>query len=845
MGFSFSNKLFGGTGGGVQLPVSLENGGTGVDLSGAAKGDIISGTGAGTVGLTNVGADGLVLTCDAASAGGVKWAAGPAPAAAGADTQVLFNDGGALAGDAGLTYSKTTNGLNVFGPVLAQPLADAQSVVMRRFTAAQTNKILQVQTELNAEIASIAADGSADFTALTLDTPLAPAEGGTGADTSAIVLGGLLTGSGAGTIAVKAVGADGTFLKANSGAAGGVEWAAGGGGITNSAGANVIPLSDGTNLVASALTQAVAGTVATTAGTALGLTATAPAATTGASQAGIGVTITASPAVASTDTAGAAAGGSVTITAGAAARLTSGDTNGGDILLATGAGIGTYTAGIIRGSGASGTGSGIRLSPHDLASLAWLYRSGFDYWKGSLTEYGVNLNSAGYYGFAASTTQTSTADLLLRRRAAANPAWGAASAAPVSYVHTLAADGTGTNIGGANATLLPGIGTGTGAASRLLLGGPILGSTGSVAQTTATPVSIGGEVKADGTQSFLNVTGTLGATHTADTTGANVAVTGAGSSAFHQLAASIQLLAGYTGAKGTYGLRVSNASLGTGTSVMLNGAANVGINASTIGASTGDNFGFIGTGGYGFGRNIGIEGTSIVPSGGGYGIGVYGVSLSAGGGITTRVGGYFRYQAQTTYTEVPTALVTSAALVADNSDQAVPIFRAIDNTVNKFVILDGGNAAHASDTQAVWSSTTDATGTADVGLVRDAAGVLRVSNASTGVGVLFSARNVEAVTTTKSPAATESNEVYTNEGDADGATVTLPTAAVGLTYTFYVQTGQTLTVTANTGDTIRIAGNVTAAAGSVTSNVVGSSVTLVAINATEWVAVSVVGTWSI
>lgn len=44
---------------------------------------------------------------------------------------------------------------------------------------------------------------------------------------------------------------------------------------------------------------------------------------------------------------------------------------------------------------------------------------------------------------------------------------------------------------------------------------------------------------------------------------------------------------------------------------------------------------------------------------------------------------------------------------------------------------------------------------------------------------------------------------------------------------------------------VRIGSNVTAAAGSITSNVVGSVITLTAINAVEWFATSVVGSWSI
>ena len=116
---------------------------------------------------------------------------------------------------------------------------------------------------------------------------------------------------------------------------------------------------------------------------------------------------------------------------------------------------------------------------------------------------------------------------------------------------------------------------------------------------------------------------------------------------------------------------------------------------------------------------------------------------------------------------------------------------------------------------------------------------------SSGTGYATKTRTVTAVTTTASPADTNSTTVYTNENDTDGATITLPTAAAGLQFTIVVQAAQTLTVTANTGDTIRLASNVTAAAGSISSAVIGSSVTLVALNATEWLATSITGSWSI
>lgn len=104
---------------------------------------------------------------------------------------------------------------------------------------------------------------------------------------------------------------------------------------------------------------------------------------------------------------------------------------------------------------------------------------------------------------------------------------------------------------------------------------------------------------------------------------------------------------------------------------------------------------------------------------------------------------------------------------------------------------------------------------------------------------------VTPVTTTASPASTDSGTIYTNEGDDNGAAVTLPTASAGLVFTAVVQAAQTLTITASSGDTIRIASSVTAAAGSITCATVGSTITLAAINATEWIAISVVGTWTI
>ena len=84
---------------------------------------------------------------------------------------------------------------------------------------------------------------------------------------------------------------------------------------------------------------------------------------------------------------------------------------------------------------------------------------------------------------------------------------------------------------------------------------------------------------------------------------------------------------------------------------------------------------------------------------------------------------------------------------------------------------------------------------------------------------------------------------YTNEGATAEANFVLPTAVASYIFTFICQDADGIKVTAASGDTIRLGANVSAAAGNVASTTIGSSVTLVSINATEWMATSIVGTW--
>lgn len=141
------------------------------------------------------------------------------------------------------------------------------------------------------------------------------------------------------------------------------------------------------------------------------------------------------------------------------------------------------------------------------------------------------------------------------------------------------------------------------------------------------------------------------------------------------------------------------------------------------------------------------------------------------------------------------------------------------------------------------------TNAANVGYGSNAAGVARITNGSSGLGSLNTGRLVEANTAgSGSPnilTANESRTLLTNEGATAENYHTLVTAAAGYEFVFACQDVDGIRITASAGDTIRIAGTVSAAAGFIRSVVIGSCITLVSINATEWFATSFTGTWTV
>lgn len=181
-------------------------------------------------------------------------------------------------------------------------------------------------------------------------------------------------------------------------------------------------------------------------------------------------------------------------------------------------------------------------------------------------------------------------------------------------------------------------------------------------------------------ENFFNITGILPSVTTTTTNGINFQITSAGSTSNAQVAARIDLLAGYTGSSSTSALTVTNNLTSTGSS-LISGTGNTGISATVFGSTTGLNIGVTGVGNNGD-INVGIRGRSNATKNNATNIGVVGFGINAGT-TSIQVGGYFGLNSATPTFE-------SAGLIADNSTTTSPIFLARDGGVRVFEILDGG-----------------------------------------------------------------------------------------------------------------------------------------------------------
>jgi hypothetical protein len=200
-----------------------------------------------------------------------------------------------------------------------------------------------------------------------------------------------------------------------------------------------------------------------------------------------------------------------------------------------------------------------------------------------------------------------------------------------------------------------------------------------------------------------------------------------------------------------------------------------------------------------------------------------------------------------------------------SASQSVVQYSAVNNTSNG-LLIGGGNAGNGVSIRvngtAVFAADGNIGSTAGIAanldflstpnsftgrLARLAAtsNVVRVGDSNaTGVGSMLFGRVITAKTSNYTVVNTDSHTFFTNTGAAGTVNFTLPTAAAGLTYTFYIDAAQTLTITAGASTTIRSGSSVTTSAGNVTSSTQGNLIRITAISTTQWIADFITGTWT-
>lgn len=112
-----------------------------------------------------------------------------------------------------------------------------------------------------------------------------------------------------------------------------------------------------------------------------------------------------------------------------------------------------------------------------------------------------------------------------------------------------------------------------------------------------------------------------------------------------------------------------------------------------------------------------------------------------------------------------------------------------------------------------------------------------------GVGEVL--KTIQAVTANATDTSAQRGWFTTNEGASSKPVRGLEAAQAGVQRTFIIQDSDGMRIQANSGDTVRLGTSVSSSGGYIESTEVGATVTLLAINVTEWIAIAFNGTWSI
>ena len=144
------------------------------------------------------------------------------------------------------------------------------------------------------------------------------------------------------------------------------------------------------------------------------------------------------------------------------------------------------------------------------------------------------------------------------------------------------------------------------------------------------------------------------------------------------------------------------------------------------------------------------------------------------------------------------------ATVAGTTTVSLQVARSVAGGAygSTVTISSGGSITAGLNLTAAAGGVVNWTGRANVSSPAD--GEITTGNNAQTVSAGVRARYIiEAVTATKAPSATENNECYTNTGDADGTTFTLPDdPTAGSFYCFVATVAQLMEIDANTGESV-------------------------------------------
>ena len=192
--------------------------------------------------------------------------------------------------------------------------------------------------------------------------------------------------------------------------------------------------------------------------------------------------------------------------------------------------------------------------------------------------------------------------------------------------------------------------------------------TSSSAIGNATPLTSTDSVPADGSTSFLTISGTFPTTPTGATIGANVDITSAGNQAFEQRALQAVLHSGYTGSSRA-----------------------MGILSTAISVSSGETIGMVGTG-QNTGAGFQIGGLFRSPFNGGPSVGLSGYGGNPASQVS--IGGLFYLSNSATLEPSSLTTLTSAVLLLDTattSAQTVPLITGRDGGVVRYMVSQNGD----------------------------------------------------------------------------------------------------------------------------------------------------------